>query len=544
MLLHNLNHSLFQSSIYFWERRFVFEWGEKIDNSVVKIPEGVEAEEQNTSKQEEVNADSAINNADKWVEDSKQILTGAAKENPNAAKVDVISETVWKNYTEITHKIWNQEVVIKFTEALKIQPEQPEATQESVNTEGQEAVSQTLNAIVDMEGFGNVSLWSDVGTKLAKSLQGKENMGEFLAKQLKNPESEQSKIVLKGVAEIANRLEVKEDQRENAQKLIKGIEAYKEQNSAELQNIVMRKFSITEKDDKIIVVDKLNSDQEIDNPNTIIKNYLDTEIKNQKWEKLEDKIEGLDKLQWDALKEVQKQIQQAKEAGEDDEMSFGDLIKAIIEWISTITSWNYEKLSSLVMWMELEQSSSKTDKLKITYKEGENPDKSDIFALLKDKIVTINKGKNEEQKIKITKESDITSIKVLEDGEMEVTINPKKEAEKENSQLQDGNQEINIKGEEAKKMLKSLNANNKATLATLGGKDLKFAKPVWIGIENLTVTNGKVYLEMQDGNMSFDIQSKSNQLFIVPAEDNPDGFKLSFNKETGVINLEEKENKI
>ena len=44
--------------------------------------------------------------------------------------------------------------------------------------------------------------------------------------------------------------------------------------------------------------------------------------------------------------------------------------------------------------------------------------------------------------------------------------------------------------------------------------------------------------------MSFDIQSKSNQLFIVPAEDNPDGFKLSFNKETGVINLEEKENKI
>ena len=107
-------------------------------------------------------------------------------------------------------------------------------------------------------------------------------MGEFLAKQLKNPESEQSKIVLKGVAEIANRLEVKEDQRENAQKLIKGIEAYKEQNSAELQNIVMRKFSITEKDDKIIVVDKLNSDQEIDNPNTIIKNYLDTEIKNQK----------------------------------------------------------------------------------------------------------------------------------------------------------------------------------------------------------------------------------------------------------------------
>ena len=128
--------------------------------------------------------------------------------------------------------------------------------------------------------------------------------------------------------------------------------------------------------------------------------------------------------------------------------------------------------------MELEQSSSKTDKLKITYKEGENPDKSDIFALLKDKIVTINKGKNEEQKIKITKESDITSIKVLEDGEMEVTINPKKEAEKENSQLQDGNQEINIKGEEAKKMLKSLNANNKATLATLGGKDLKFAKPV------------------------------------------------------------------
>ena len=48
--------------------------------------------------------------------------------------------------------------MIKFTEALKIQPEQPEATQESVNTEGQEAVSQTLNAIVDMEGFGNVSL--------------------------------------------------------------------------------------------------------------------------------------------------------------------------------------------------------------------------------------------------------------------------------------------------------------------------------------------------------------------------------------------------
>lgn len=105
-------------------------------------------------------------------------------------------------------------------------------------------------------------------------------------------------------------------------------------------------------------MDHKKTQEEIENPKEAIQKFIDQQIpeirglkkENSKLpEKLLAQLEQKDNLQKQSIDELRVQLKQAKEYDEnsDNKMSFGDMIRSIAEWISAISSGNFDKLGAM-----------------------------------------------------------------------------------------------------------------------------------------------------------------------------------------------------
>ncbi len=104
-------------------------------------------------------------------------------------------------------------------------------------------------------------------------------------------------------------------------------------------------------------------------------------------------IEQKDSLQKQSIDAIRAQLQAAKEYDESSEnkMTFGNLIKTIAEWISAISSGNFDKLGGLTKGVKLTETESETYKFDMVYDaEKEKPSSDEVRGYLKGRTLTIN----------------------------------------------------------------------------------------------------------------------------------------------------------
>ena len=114
---------------------------------------------------------------------------------------------------------------------------------------------------------------------------------------------------------------------------------------------------------------------------------LSVENRSPEKEKLIKRIDEIHGLQTKSIEALKKQIQAASEYDEnaDSKMSFGEMLKSIFEWVSAITSGEWERMDALLKGMKLDSKRSDTNEFSMTYKEkdGEEPTEENIFAMMK-----------------------------------------------------------------------------------------------------------------------------------------------------------------
>lgn len=531
----------------------------------------------NARTSEGINIQEALENAQEAQAESTQNLTEAGRKTGQGDNPEVAREMA-KPYQEIMAKIGGQEVLIGLTEVLT---EQAPATQktETVSVSSDvvqnptEAVSEkstaeilinslkALDLTIKVEGVGEIHLDPTIEKELLTSvvesnLEGK-STADFLDQQFDKPDSPQSKLLIKGYEKVLQNLESTQAEKILIQKLIETetqFEQYKTLNNTHLQNVIARRFQITNENNQIQVVDRTDPDNTVltgAEANQALLSFLETNIDrntNSSDADLLQKIQTLDEAQLKGMEAVKKQIEEAKNYNENTEnkMTFGSLLRSIAEWFSAITSGDFDKLNALSKDLKLNSLESKENKFEFSYDaKDDTPKKEELFAYLKGKELTLNQGTEQEQKVKIINKDQLQNIKT-ENGKISLEINPvKTEISAESFQKLDLN---TIEGETGKQKTTQINqsADGRLDLGKIDSTSFGLQIPRNVNLAEIQQKDGKLVLKIEGSNEMVNAQISLTPEGKLKVDVNPNlnfakKYTLALNTTTNTIELKLKQ---